>query len=71
MGNEVWVVEHSGKNAEDWYVWSSTPHTSKSEAVAAKQELESSPNGAILNFRVTRYVPALSAPEPEGEVEGG
>ena len=56
MPNEVWIIEHSGKNADDWYVWDSTPHTSQSDAVAAKQKLE--PDFVeILKFRVTKYTP--------------
>ena len=61
MANEVWVIEHSGKDKDDWYVWNGTSHTSQSEAVTEKQRLE--PDFAeILKFRVIRYTP--SPPEP-------
>jgi hypothetical protein len=62
--NEVWVVEHSGKDFDDWYVWDSTPHASQTEAVVAKQILE--PRFAeILKFRVVKYTP-----EPSADVGG-
>ncbi len=61
----IWVVEHSGKERDEWHVWDSKPYISKIEAVTSSQELEKI-HSSILKFRVTKYIPAT---EPSAEEE--
>jgi len=56
MANEVWVIEHSGREKYEWFIWDSTPNLSQLDATVRAQELGRT-HKAILRFRVTKYVP--------------
>ena len=56
--NRLYVIEHSGFDKNEWFIWSSHNPTSEEEAHEFMMALNEKVSGALLKFRVTKYIRA-------------
>ena len=61
----IYVIQHSGLQSDNWHIFESVPHLTKTNALDRLDELAEI-HGAVLKFRVTEFVPR-AAVEAERE----